>query len=315
MLVYLAKRGAARLSLLFGAGVVIFLLTRPLIADATPGATLPAAIVAMIVQTRSLLGSDVAILTQFAEWTMSLLGGDFGRSAAADASTLTLIRQRLPVTLHLIAGGLALALVVALPVGLLAAARPGRALDRASRVLVFVTQAMPMAGVSLVLMLVFAILLRWLPAGGHVDPTTQPVRALAHLLLPAGALAIGLLPMLLCAIRDGARAAHGERHLDTARASGVSPRRLIWGRTLRLTLAAALVPIASLAGQMMSGAILVEAVFDLPGVGRLVIESLDARDYGLLRGLALASVMTMVATALAGDVLRGLLDRRIRSAS
>lgn len=296
MLVYLAKRGAARLSLMLGAGIAIFVLTRPLIADAVPAAPMP--------------GSIATVIVQCAEWIMSLLGGDFGRSAMADAPTLALMCERLPMTLQVIAASLALALAVALPVGLLAATKPRHALDRAARALVFVTQAMPLAAVAPVLMLVFAILLRWLPAGGHVDAAIQPARAAAHLLLPSIALAIGLLPMLLGAIRDGAGTALGERHLLVARAFGASPRGLVWGRALRLALASALTSLAALAGQALSGAILVEVIFDLPGLGRLVMESLVARDYVLLRGLALASAILIGATALAGDVLRGLLDRR-----
>jgi peptide/nickel transport system permease protein len=161
---------------------------------------------------------------------------------------------------------------------------------------------------------VLAITLRWLPAGGHAGASAGLGRAAAHLLLPAATLALAILPVLLCAIRDGTQAARAERHLLLARAFGASPRALAWGRMLRLGLATALTPHASLVAQALSGVILVEAIFDLPGLGRLVIESVAARDHILLRGLALIGTATVVSAGFAGDVLRGLLDRRLRAA-
>jgi peptide/nickel transport system permease protein len=315
MLLHLAKRGVAQLSLLVAAAVAIFLLLRPLIAEAPAGTPLPAPVETLVVGMPARLGIEMPVLAQLARWIAALLAGDLGHSISADAAIADLLRVRLSVTLHLVAASLAMALALALPAGLIAAARPYGLVDRLARGLAFLAQAAPMAGVALVPMLVFAILLRWLPAGGHVDPATEPTRAMAHLLLPAATLAIGLLPILLRTLRDGARDARRERHLLLARAFGASPRAVAWGRVSRLALVSALTALAPIAAQALSGAILVEAIFELPGLGRLVIESIAARDYVLLRALALASAVALAATALVGDLLRGLLDRRVRSAA
>jgi peptide/nickel transport system permease protein len=310
MIRFLIKRSFALAILLIGASIVIFLLTRALPGE--PIAADPRVREIMDVLSAR-LGVEFPAVARYLDWLAAALRGELGRPGSTGAGEV--LMQRLPVTLHLMAASLVLAVVVAVPAGMAAARRKGGIVDRVCRALAFVGAAVPVFWQALVMILVFAVLLRWLPASGYVAPDQEAALSARHMLMPAIVLATGVAAAILCAVRTATIDALGQPHLIVARAAGLSDRAAFWGRVLPRALASALGRMGAVPGQLLAGAVLVETVFDLPGLGRLLVESTRTRDYAAMQGVALASVAAVLLLTLAGDTLRALLDRRARVTS
>lgn len=307
MIRFLIKRSLATTMLLIGASIVIFLLTRA--SPGEPVATDPRVreIMGML---SAHLGFELPAVAPYLDWLAAMLRGEFGRPGSAGAGEILV--RRLPVTLSLIAVSLALALVVAVPAGMAAARRKGGIVDRVCSAIAFVGAAVPVFWQAMVMILVFAVILRWLPASGYVAPDQDAVLSARHMLMPAIVLATGVAAAILCAMRTATIDALGRPHLIVARAAGLSERAAFWSQVLPRALASALGMLGAVPGQLLAGAVLVETVFDLPGLGRLLVESIRTRDFAAMQGVALASVAVVLVLTFAGDTLRALLDRRAR---
>jgi peptide/nickel transport system permease protein len=304
MISFLVKRSLALTLLLIGASIVIYLLTRGLPGE--PIAADPRVREAMdVLSARA--GIELPAVARYLDWLAAALRGELGRPGAGE-----IVAQRLPVTLHLIAAGLALALLVAVPAGIAAARRQDGIVDRVFHALAVVASAVPVFWQALVMILVFAVMLRWLPASGYVAPDQEVALSARHMLMPAIVLATGVGAAILCAMRTATVDALARPHLIVARAAGLSERAAFWGHVLPSALGAALGMLGAVPGQLLAGAVLVETVFDLPGLGRLLVESIRTRDYASMQGVAFASVAAVLLLTFAGDTLRALLDRRAR---
>jgi peptide/nickel transport system permease protein len=249
--------------------------------------------------TRHALGLDRPLPEQLAGFVGRLARGDLGTSIAFRAPVARVIRERLPATVLLAASALLLAVVAALPLGTAAALRPGSLLDRGARLLSLAGVAVPSFVLGPVLVLVFAIGLGWLPVSGNDGP--------AHLVLPATTLALGLSGVLVRLTRAAMLDALSADHLRTARAKGAGPVH-----ALRTALSPVVTVIGLQAGALLAGAIVTETIFAWPGVGRLVVQAIGARDYPLVQGCVLTIGLAYVAVNLATDAALALLDPRVR---
>jgi peptide/nickel transport system permease protein len=251
------------------------------------------------------LGLDRPLLAQLAGFFQRAVRGDLGYSIAFRAPVGELIRSRYPATVALATTALLLAIAAGIPLGVVAAVRRGSALDRGIRLLSLLGVCVPGVVLGPLLMLVCSIRLGWLPVSGR--------GGVNHLVLPAVTLALGMIGILVRLTRTSTLVALDAEHVRTARAKGASALRVI----LRHVLPAALLPVVTVVGlqtgALLTGAVIAETIFAWPGVGRLVVQAIAARDYPLVQGCVLTIGMTYVAVNTLTDLLHVVLDPRLRN--
>ena len=256
------------------------------------------------------LGLDRSLPDQYVRWAGGLLRGDFGQDYVIHASVSELLGQRLPVTLELTLLSLALGLAVGVPLGI-ASARGGR-LTRT------LTGSFTVAGISIpdfwlgtLLILVFAAKLGWLPPTGFTSLATDPVENVRSLTLPVLTLAIGEAAYILRTTRASMQETLGRPFISFLRAKGLSERAIVYRHALR-TASLPIVTVVSIQfGVLLGGAIVVETVFGLPGVGKLVVTAINQRNYTVVQGSVIAIAALFIAVNLLTDLLYGWLNPRI----
>jgi peptide/nickel transport system permease protein len=262
---------------------------------------------------RERLGLDRPPLARYVAWAGDALRGDLGTSVRYDRPVTSLVAASLGVTLPLVGLSAALALVIALPVGALAAARRGSALDLPVVALSQAGLAVPTFWLGLLLILIFAVRLRWLPTTGFVPWGDSPIGALRSLALPVLALGLGQAAILTRVVRASLLEVLGQEFVRTARAKGLPEAAVVVRHGLRAALLAIITVAGSLFGQLLAGAIIVESVFALPAMGRLALTAVEARDFPLVQGIVLTLAAIIVAVNLGIDLLYGWLDPRTRA--
>ncbi|UFN49282.1 ABC transporter permease [Roseomonas sp. OT10] len=312
MLRFAVLRAATLAFVLFGASLVIFGVLRALPGDPAIGMVTANATPEAIQAMREQLGLHRPLHVQYLAWLGAALRGDLGRSFFYADSVATLIRQRFPVTLHLALAALAVALLVAVPAGVFAATRKGRWGDHLSRLLALAGVSMPVFWQGLLMILLFSVVLGWLPPGGYVAPSEGLGASAAHVLLPAVALGTAYAATITRMLRASMLDALGRDYVTVARALGVPERVVVWNDALRNALIPTLTAAGFSFGTLLAGAVLTEVIFNIPGMGRLLYESILARDYPLVQGLVLTNVAVFVAINLSLDLLYAVLDPRVR---
>jgi len=261
---------------------------------------------------RHQLGLDQPPAKRYVEWLGGILHGDFGESLNYQRPVGGLIRDRLGVSVPLSLGAALVACLLALPLGILAALRRGTPLDPLVTSASQLGAAVPSFWLGLMLILLFAVRLHWLPAGGFVPWHVAPLRAARSLLLPVLALGVGQAAVMTRMTRAAMIEVLDQDYIRTARAKGLANRRVVLVHALRN----ALVTIVTIFGLSLTnvfiGSIIIEQVFALPGMGRLVLTAIGARDFPLLQGEILVYASTIVGLSFLVDVSYGLLDPRIR---
>ena len=266
----------------------------------------PEATEAQVEAIRVDFGLDQPLAVQYVEWLWGALHFDFGNSFYFRGTVVDLIADRLPVTLTLGAFAIAFALVVSIPLGVLAAVKQNTWIDRVALTLAVSGQAMPGFWFALILILVFSVTLRWLPVSGS--------GTWAHFVLPAVALGYYATPAIMRMTRTGMLDVLASDYIRTARAKGLPVNKVLFKHALRN----ALTPVVALAvvqfGFILSGSIVIETVFSLQGLGLLMWESIGRKDFPVVQAILLLIAMMYVALALVADLLNAWLDPRIRIA-
>ena len=269
----------------------------------------PASVAAL----RQQLGLDRPLLAQYATDLVALAHGDLGLSLQDQSPVAQSVADRLPRTLELIGAASALALLAGVPLGTLAAIAPGGLADRAASAAAALFLSVPVFVLGTLLVLVFAERLGWADAGGYVSWSQSPLRHLGHLAMPALTIALGLGAVLFRITRAAVLDVAGREHVRTARAKGVSGARILRRHVLRN----ALIPIVTVfglqLGGLLGGTVLVEYVFNYPGLSGLLVDAVDARDYPMVQGVVLVISVLFVAINLALDLLYAALDPRVRA--
>jgi peptide/nickel transport system permease protein len=269
---------------------------------------------AVVDELRQRLGLDRPLLTQYLAFLRGLLRGDLGASMIDDYPVIDEIALRLPRTLELILAGILIAVLVGLPAGTYAAERRGGAFDRAAGATAALLLAVPVFVIGTLLVLVFAQWLRWMPAGGYVPLATDPLRHLTMLSLPALAIAKGVIAVVFRMTRASVLDALARDYVRTARAKGLSPRRVLLRHVLRNALIPVLTVLALQMGTLLGGTVLVEYVFNWPGLSTPLLKAVEARDYPMVVGIVLTISVLFVAINLVMDLVYAALDPRIRHA-
>jgi len=258
------------------------------------------------------LGLDQPIAVQYAAWMGRLLRGDLGRSIRNGEPVVENVSRRIRPSLQLAAMAMALSLLIAVPVGMVSAYRRNTTVDRVSSGCALLGICMPNFLLALLLIFFFGVTLRWLPISGYTDPLEEPLDGLRSLALPAVTLGLALAAVITRTLRSSMLEALAEDYVRTARAKGLSEWRIIRGHVLKNALIPVVTVLGLQLGTLIGGAVITEYVFALPGVGRLVVDAVFARDYPLVQGVVLLIAVGFILSNLFVDLLYGWIDPRIR---
>lgn len=267
---------------------------------------------ASVAQLHQQLGLDRPIGVQYVQSFRDLLHGNLGKSLQDDTPVADAVLHRLPRTLELIVAATLMSLVTGLPAGLLAALQRGGVFDRISSLCSALGQSIPVFVVGTLLVLIFAQNLRWVSAGGYVPLMQNPGRHFALLAMPAAAIAVGLFSVVFRMTRTAVLDVMLRDYVRTARAKGVSPARILVRHVLRNALMPVMTVVALNFGTLLGGTVLVEYVFNYPGLSGLLVDAVNARDYPEVEGIVLVISILFVAINLVVDLLFGVLDPRTR---
>ena len=260
---------------------------------------------------RAELGLDQPLPVQYVRWVGNVLRGDLGRSIRTHQPVMEAITARLPVTLELSVVSLVVSLAIGLPAGVVAATRRNTPLDLASTGLALVGVSLPSFFLGILLILVFALGLRWVPPSGYTPFGQDPLMNLKQMCMPALALGAALAGIVARLMRSSLLDVLSAEYMRSARAKGLSESAAVVRHGLKNALLPVVTVVGLQVGALLGGAILIETIFALPGIGRLAVDSIFARDFPIVQGVVLFLALVRVLSNLAADLLYGRLDPRI----
>ena len=309
---YIIRRLIQALVIIWGCATLVFFMLRmipgdPVIQMLGPEYT-PEAAAAL----RTKLGLDQPLHVQYVRWMGNVLRGDLGGSIASGETVAEAIASGLPKTLSLATLSFIIALVIALPAGIIAALKRNSAFDYVASVVAFVGVSMPSFWFGIILILIFAVHLQWLPAIGYSELTEDGFWPwLQRLILPSLAIGAAYSAILMRFVRAGLLEVLGSDYVRTARAKGVREQAVI----LRHALRNALIPVVTVIGiqlaLLLSGTVVVETVFSIRGIGRILVGAIFDRDYPIVQGVILLIAVIFVLANLIVDIVYTFLDPRI----
>ena len=261
---------------------------------------------------RRQLGLDQPIPVQYVTWMGRLLRGDLGRSIRNGEPVIENVGRRIRPSLQLALFAMAISVTVAFPIGVVSALRHNRTADRVGTTFALFGICMPNFLLALLLIFLFGVTLRWLPISGYVDPFEEGFAGVRSLVLPAVTLGLALAAVITRTLRSSLLEALGEDYVRTARAKGLSEWLVIRSHVLKNALIPVVTVLGLQLGTLIGGAVITEYVFALPGVGRLVVDAVFARDYPLVQGVVLLIAVGFIVSNLLVDILYGVIDPRIR---
>jgi peptide/nickel transport system permease protein len=310
---FLLRRAGAALIVIFLASILVFAGVRALPGDpalALGGENRDPAVLEHI---RHKYGLDEPVPLQYAKWAWLAVQGDLGVDSRQLPVAHTIV-TRLPITLELAGLSILFGTLLGVLAGVIAAVRRGKPSDHASTMLALVGLSLPHFWLGLLLIILFAVNLGWLPAGGYVPLREDPIENLRHMLLPALVLGSGLSAVLMRQMRSAMLDSLSADYVRTARAKGLSELRVVGVHAVRNSLITVTTVIGLQLGALISGAVITEQIFGIAGFGRLTVDAVNQRDYALIQGVVIVAAAGYVVVNLAVDVVYSLLNPRIRVA-
>lgn len=309
---YVLKRLLLTIPVALGVSFIVFFLIHLVPGDPVRVMLGVRADSALVEQVRESMGFNRPMLVQYGDWLWGLLRGDLGTSYLTGEPVMTAIMQRWPATMSLAFASILLALVVAVPLGVLSALKPYGPLGMSVLTFTQIGVAVPGFWLALMLILVFGEHLRWLPVSGFVSPTQDAVQWARHLILPAITIAVTNAAVLTRFVRSSTMETLQQHYIRTARAKGLSEALVVGKHALRN----ALIPTITMSGMQLAwtlgGSVVVEMVFAWPGLGRLALDAIQRRDYPLVQGSILFVALTFVLVNLVVDLIYAWVDPRIK---
>lgn len=309
---YILQRLLSLVVVLIGSSGLVFLIMRALPGDPASAMMGLDTTPEMVEEMRRQLGLDQPLGKQYWDWAVAALQGDFGRSLAMRREVADLVMSRFPITLLLSFLALIIAFLIAIPAGVLAAVRKGTWVDHVSRVVALTGVSMPSFWLGLLLILLFSTVLGWLPPGGYVSPLEDFGLGMAHIILPAFTLGTYYAATIARMLRSSMLDVLNRDYILVAESLGISRHVVIWRDAFRNGLIPTLTVSGFAFGYMLSGTILIEVIFNIPGLGRLLYDAISYRDYTLVQGVVLFNIAIFVVVNFIVDVLYAVLDPRIR---
>jgi peptide/nickel transport system permease protein len=301
---YFIRRVLLAVPVLLGVATLVFSLIHLVPGDPAQAMMGDGAAPQDVAELRKNLGLDQPLLSQYATFLRHAITGDLGTSFRTGQPVTTMILERVPATAELAIASMIVAILIAIPLGVIAAVKRGTAVDVAAMTFALAGVSIPNFWLGPLLAIVFSVELGWLPVSGR--------GTLANLVLPAISLGLALAAILARMTRASLLDELNELYVRAARARGVSRSASIASHALRNSMVPLLTIIALQFGAVLTGAVITETIFAWPGIGRLLIQSIGFRDYPMVQGCILLIAVTYVAVNLATDLMYGVLDPRIR---
>lgn len=311
---YLLSRLFWSVPVLLGASVLIFVLLRFLPGDivdiivGSEGSATPEVRETI----RRLFGLDQPIYVQYFVWLGAILRGDLGSSLRTSEPVMGLLLSRLPITIELAVLSVAMAVVLALPLGVVAAVKRGGVIEVVARLIGLIGLSLPSFWMATMLILIASLGFGWLPSLVYVSPLADPLENLKQMLMPALALALGLMAIIVRMARSAMLEVLGQEYVKTARAKGLGERVVL----MRHALKNAMIPVVTVVGiemgTLFGSTVIIEQIFGLPGMGWTFVNGIYQRDYPTVQGAVLMLALTFVIVNLITDLLYAYLDPRIR---
>ena len=300
---FIVRRVLQTILVAFAALIVIFVLVR---LSGDPAALIagPSATQEDVEQIRHQLGFDKPMAVQLANYLRQAARGDLGESIRYQEPAVRVAVERIPATLELTVAAMALSLLVAIPAGIISATRRNSLIDRVTMVFAVVGQTVPVFWLGIILIVVFAVQLHWLPTGGR--------GSFQQLLMPAITLAMFNMARIARLVRSEMLDVIGNEYVQVARSKGLSERVVILRHALRNAAIPVVTIIGLQVGQLLGGAVVTETVFSWPGVGRLMIDAIHYRDYPIIQTVVLMMAITVAVINLLVDLSYAWLDPRVR---
>ena len=312
---YLAWRLVGAIPTLLGVTVLTFLFIRLIPGDAIAArlGTSTALSPEQLASLRAYFGLDQPLYQQYWTWLTSLLRGDFGYSIRTGRPVLVEITERLPATLELAAAATLIAVAIGLPLGLLSAMRPRSRADVVARIGGLIGLSLPSFWLGTLIIVFFSLYLRWLPnTGGYVDFVHDPLGNVALIVLPAVTLGVALAAATMRMTRSAMLDVLSADYVRTAWAKGLAGAVIVRRHVLKNGLIVVVTLLGIQVGQLLGGTVVVEEIFSIPGVGRMLLAAIVQRDYALVQGGVLVIAILFVLVNIVVDLLYGYLDPRIR---
>jgi peptide/nickel transport system permease protein len=313
---YILRRLLLLIPTLIGMSLLIFVMLRLLpgdVVDLMTSGDIPASADQKIAL-RQAFGLDKPVPVQYAEWVAGMARGDFGLSLRTREPVVTLLNRSLPVTLELAFLALVMGTAIAVPLGVVSAVRPNTAIDYWARIGGLIGLSFPNFWLATLALLFTSVMFHWVPPINYVSPLRDPWGNLQQMLIPAAAIALHLIAIVMRMTRTMMLEVMRQDYVRTARAKGAGERIVVYRHALRN----ALIPVASVigfqVGGLMGGSAIVEVIFGLNGVGNTLVQGIFNRDYPLIQAATLFLAVIFVVVNLAVDVIYGYLDPRVKLA-
>lgn len=250
---------------------------------------------------------------QYINWLGGVMTGDFGISLRSNQPVLELIGQKLPVTIQLAVMAMFFAMVIGIPIGILAAVKKNTWIDYTANIVALSGLSIPNFWLGIMLILLVSVKLGWLPASGYELIFVDPVRSIETMIMPAFVLGNALAATLMRHTRSAMVAVLSSDYIRTARAKGLSPREIILSHSFRNALLPVITLLALLFGELLAGAVLTEQIFTIPGFGKMTVDAVFTRDYAVVQGIVLCTAVGFILMNLLADIAYVLLNPRLRA--
>ncbi len=305
---FIGRRLVQTIPVLLGISLVTFFMIHLIPGDPARNMLGPRATPERVAELRHALGLDEPLWSQYGRFLTGVVRGDFGNSLYYRQAVGPLVVERLPATLFLIAYGAFIALAVAVPLGIVAAVRRNSVFDHLIRSVSLVTLAMPAFWLGVLFILFFGLRLNWFPVGGYGESFLEHLH---HLFLPALTIALALAPILIRNLRSGMIGNLRAQYATTARAKGLSEASVVVRHVLRPSLISTVTVLGVNLGFLLGSTVIIETVFAIPGIGFLMVSSIQNRDYPVIQTVTLVMAILVVLISLLTDVIYAALDPRV----
>ena len=312
MLSYLLKRLALSVTVILTVVLILFSLLRMIPGNPATIALGPRATPDAIARYAEKMHLDEPIWSQFIIYSSNIMTGDLGIDVFTNRNVSTLIGEQIGFSLSLMVASMGWAIALGIPLGCLAAVRPNSWIDRITGVLSVGTIAIPPFLLSIWALLVFSVNLRWLPAMGAGDPGNMSDQAV-HLIMPAFAVGLGWVGYLARMVRASMLEVLNEPYIRSARAFGLTPRKVIFGYALPVAILPTITLIGMGFGGLISAAVFAEIIFARPGIGKLIYDSVQARNFPVVQGAVVVTTALYIGVVLISDILVSWIDPRVRN--
>ena len=308
LLAFLRRRVVQMIPVLLGISLITFFMIHLIPGDPARNMLGPRATPERVAELRQSLGLDEPLWSQYRRFLIGVVRGDLGTSLYYRQAVGPLILERLPATVFLIVYSAVIALIVAIPLGIVAAMRRNSWIDQVIRTVSLITLAMPAFWLGVLLILYFGLYRGWFPVGGYGETFREHLH---HLFLPSLTIALAMAPILIRSLRSSMAGNLRAQFATTARAKGLTDRRVVTGHVLRPSLISTVTVLGVNLGFLIGSTVIIETVFAIPGLGFLMVSSIQTRDYPIIQAVTLVMAILVITVNLLTDITYTLLDPRV----